>query len=259
MSSSAVQPLGPSSSWFVCHRANAAAAQRLFLFPYAGAGPAAFTRWSAGLSSHIEGCIVHLPGRGSRHLEPARRALMVLIEELAPVIRPLLDRPFAFFGHSFGALLAFELVRCLQRNHLPQPTALFVSGCRAPHLPDPHPPIHGLPEAEFLKELKNYNGLPAELMSQADAMKILLPIRRADFQAFETYAYDFDLPLGCPIVAFGGSSDLRVSRDELEGWALQTKSSFRSEYFPGDHFFLNTARDSLIASIVAELKQSWPS
>ncbi len=246
-----------SSSWFVCPQANPKAETRLFLFPYAGGGPAAFGKWSAELPVQLEAWSAHYPGRGSRHNEPPIKQIIALAEKFSQAIQQLLDKPFVFFGHSLGGLVAFELTRHLRRNNLPQPKILFVSACGAPHIPDPHPPIHKLPDSEFLESLQQLNGVPSELLNQPDVMQLLIPILRADLEAIENYIYTSDdPPLNCPIIAFGGPDDPRVSRDHLEGWALHTDSGFKSQYFPGDHFFTNTARESVIASIVAELRIS---
>jgi len=161
-----------------------------------------------------------------------------------------LDKPFFFFGHSFGAVLAFELARRL----IPQPRILFVSACSVPHIPNPNRPIHSLSDSEFIKSLQELNGLPAEVASNAELMELLLPALRADFEAIENYRYTSnERRLECPIVAFGGSDDSHVDRARLESWDYHTNGSFISKIFPGDHFFINTARQSVVTSIIAEI------
>lgn len=221
----------------------------MFIFPYGGAGPAAFRAW---MMDNAETQIVHYPGRGSRFHEPLVRQLAVLVSGLAYAIRPLLDKPFVFFGHSLGGLVAFELTRVLRRDKLPQPRILFLSACGAPQIPSPHAPLHDLPHAEFLNHLKTLNGIPSELLDRPEALELLLPIARADFEAVETHRHVEDEPLDVPIVAFGGLDDPRVSRERLEGWAWQTKS-FRSHYFHGDHFFINHVRDEILEMISAQV------
>jgi medium-chain acyl-[acyl-carrier-protein] hydrolase len=217
-----------------------------------------FGKWLADLPGSMETWIAHYPGRGSRHNESPIKELDELVGFLSQAIQPLSDKPFALFGHSMGGLVAFELARQLRKNDLPQPIALFVSGCGAPHLPNPHTPIHTLPDAEFLKALQAFNGIPAEAMNLPELMELLLPTVRADFKAVESYVYDPNQSsLDCPIIAFGGLDDPRVSQEDIEGWALHTTSSFKSQYFPGDHFFINTARDALIASIFSELTATY--
>ena len=246
-----------SNNWFVCPQIKWETETRLFLFPYAGGGPAVFHKWTTELPNHLEAWIAHYPGRGSRHKESLIRGVFTLAEKLSQAIQPLLDKPFAFFGHSLGGLVAFELTRHLRQNHLPQPQILFVSACGAPHIPDPHPPIHLLPDSEFLKSLQQLNSISSELLHQPDIVQLSLPILHADFEAMESYVYNTDAsPLRCPIVAFGGSDDPRVSRERVEGWALHTNVGFRSQYFPGDHFFINTARELVIDSISSEVPSS---
>ena len=151
--------------------------------------------------------------------------------------------------------MAFELVRRLRSQNLPCPQILFASACGAPHIPDPHPPIHKLPDDEFLTALQELNGIPSELQENAEIMELLLPMVRADFEAIESYRYKpADSPLDIPIIAYGGLDDLRVGHERLEGWASLTGADFRSQYFPGDHFFIHTAREAVIASITAELE-----
>lgn len=205
----------------------------------------------------METWIAHYPGRGSRYNEPPIKELITLVEKINEAIQPLLDKPFIFFGHSLGGMVAFELIRHLRRNNLPQPVILFISACGAPHLPDQHPPIHTLSNAEFLKSLKQLNGIPSELLYQPDVMQLLLPTLRADFEAVESYhCSPNEAPLDCPIFAFGGHDDLRVSQESLEGWASHTNSQFSSQYFPGDHFFINTSKEAIIASIVTKISTS---
>ena len=205
----------------------------------------------------MEGYIAHYPGRGSRHHEPSIPRLSILVDRLYEAIQPLLDKPFAFFGHSLGGLVAFELTRQLRQQKLPQPRVLFVSACGAPHLRDPYPDIHALPDSDFMNALQRYNGIPSELLQQSDLMQLFLPMLRADVEAAETYHYSpGQPPLGCPIITFGGLDDPHVDRESLEGWASHTNVRLKSQYFPGDHFFINTAREAIIESIVAELESS---
>jgi len=243
-----------SNPWYVCPHPNPGAETRLFFFPYAGGGPSVFSQWLIELPNYLEGTIAHYPGRGSRYQEPPIKSLTILVERLYQAIQPLLDKPFVFYGHSLGGLVAFELILRLRKNNLPQPAILFVSACESPHLYDPHPLIHKLPDAEFIKALQDLNGTPSELLQHADLMTLLLPMLRADFEAIENYRHEPGEPLlHIPIIAFGGLDDRRVSREHLEGWALHTRSRFEIKYFPGDHFFINIAREPIVAEILASL------
>jgi medium-chain acyl-[acyl-carrier-protein] hydrolase len=250
-------PKSNSDNWFVCPQANPGAEMRLFLFPYAGGGPAAFWKWSSGFPDQIETWIAHYPGRGSRYNEEPAKKMSGLVQGIFQAIPSLLDKPFAFFGHSLGALVAYELAHALHQNNLQHPIVLFASACSAPHLPDPHPPIHSLPDLEFVKTLRELKGIPDEIANQSELLELLLPTLRADFEIVENYQYNpSEQPLTCPIVAFGGIDDPHVHREHVEAWTSQTSSSFKSIYYPGDHFYLNVANDEVVQSITREMKVS---
>lgn len=246
-----------SNDWFVTPRANPKAEMRLFLFPYAGSGPSAFGKWFSEFDMHLEARIAHYPGRGSRYKEPPIKQMDILVRGLSQAIQPFLDKPFVLFGHSFGGLVAFELARELRRQNLPQPRILFISACNAPQTSDSHLPIHDLPDPEFLEKLKELNGLPTEAANNSELLELVLPILRADFEAFENYQYiPNELSLNFPIHAFGGHDDSRVNQEHLAGWAIHTNAEFKSRFYPGNHFFINTAQEMVIKSITTDIKLS---
>jgi medium-chain acyl-[acyl-carrier-protein] hydrolase len=240
-------------SWIAFRKPNPQARLRLFCFPYAGAGASIFRTWSDGLAADVEVCPVQIPGRGTRIMETPFTQLAPLVEALAQAIDPLLDKPFAFFGHSLGALVGFELARQLRRQSGVRPVRLFVSADRAPQLSQRDRPIHVLPGGEFLRELRRLNGIPGKVLDEAELMQIMFPVLRADFAVYETYAYATEPPLDCPISAFGGLQDQRVSRGDLEAWRDQTNASFSLRMFPGDHFFWNTIQPLLLQVLSQEL------
>ena len=241
-------------SWITCRKPRPQAHLRLFCFPYAGGGVSIFRAWSDSLPADVEVCPVQLPGRGTRLMEPPFTRLSPLIQALAQALFPLMDKPFAFFGHSLGALVSFELARQLRREYAVQPVRLFISADRAPQIPNRDPAIHSLPEGEFLVELRRLNGTPREVLEDEELRQIMLPLLRADFAVYETYGYSTEPPLNCPISAFGGSQDHRVSRSDLEAWREQTSVSFSLRMFPGDHFFLNTTQPVLLRVLSQELR-----
>ena len=210
--------------------------------------------WSDDLPLFVEVCPIELPGRGMRFGEHPFTQLEPLIQSLSQAILPSLTKPFVFFGHSMGALVSFELTRLLCQKHPLNPLHLFVSGHRAPHIPDPDPPINLLPEPEFLKELRRYNGIPDEVFNNTELMQVFIPTLRADFAVVETYAYAPSLPLNCPITVFGGIQDWKTNRDNLEAWQEQTHARFSLQFFPGDHFFLHSARSLLLQSLTKQLR-----
>jgi medium-chain acyl-[acyl-carrier-protein] hydrolase len=242
-------------SWIALRKPNPQARLRLFCFPYAGTSAAIFRAWPDGLPAHVEVCPVQFPGRAARLAEPPFRQLSPLVEALAQALVPLLDKPFAFFGHSLGALVAFELARQLRRQSGIQPLHLFASAARAPQTPPRHRPIHALPEPDFLVELRRLNGIPKKVLEHAELMQIMLPMLRADFVVFETYAYSTEPPLNCGITSFGGLQDHRVTRGDLEAWRDQTTAAFSLRMFPGDHFFLNATQPLLLEVLSQELRE----
>ena len=233
------------NSWVYCAQANPHAQMRLFCFPYAGGRALNYRSWSDHLPMSVEVCAIELPGRGNRLREALFTRIKPLVEKIAENILPLLDKPFALFGHSMGALLCFELTRFLREQYNIKPVHLFVSARRAPQSNFLETPIHNLPEAEFLAELRRLNGTQTDILENAELMQLLLPILRSDFEIVETYIYQASTPLECPITAFGGLSDTEASIDELKAWAEQTNSTFSIQMFMGDHFFIHSAQSQL--------------
>jgi medium-chain acyl-[acyl-carrier-protein] hydrolase len=189
--------------------------------------------------------------------------LTPLVEALAKALQPHLDRPFAFLGHSLGALVAFELARRLGRVGGPQPTRLFASGCAAPHLLKPGRMLHQLADAEFRAELRRFNGTPPAILAHDELMSLLLPTLRADFALVETYRFATGPRLNCPLEAWGGRNDQTVGPDELHAWREQTTGPARLRIVPGDHFFIQTAQPMLFRVLEQDLlgqvthKEGW--
>jgi medium-chain acyl-[acyl-carrier-protein] hydrolase len=234
---------------------NTRASVRLFCFPYAGGSPLSFRGWADSLPDWVELYAANLPGRGNRLREPSYTSLTELTRALAQGIEQYLDKRFAFFGHSMGALLCFELARLLRRERGIEPACLFVSAHRAPHLRDPSPPVHSLPDAEFLEKLRHLNGTPQEILSNEELMQFMMPILRADFEVLETYSYLPDFPATCPIEAYGGLQDVEAGYEELSAWRDHTSNSFTLRMFPGDHFFINASRQILLHQITRALSK----
>lgn len=239
--------------WFQFVKPNPQARLRVFCFPYAGGSASIFRRWQEQFSAQIELVPVQLPGRESRIQEAPFTQLEPLVQSLAQAIRPYLNKPYVFFGHSMGGLVSFELTRELRRQRLATPLHLMVSARRAPQLPDRDPPIHALPEAEFLEEIRSLKGTPEEILHNDDIMQMMVPILRADFSVCETYTYTQEEPLPCPITAFGGRLDDEIGKDELAAWKEHTRAFFRLQMFEGDHFYLHSERDQLLQAMAQSL------
>jgi medium-chain acyl-[acyl-carrier-protein] hydrolase len=236
--------------WLDGSRPNPAAELRLFCFPYAGGGAATYRHWSKNLPAQVEVCAVQLPGRGSRLRETPFTRMEPLVRAVLHELRSYLDKPFAFFGHSMGAVISFELARLLRLEHATLPFHLFVSGRSAPQLSRPKSPTYGLGHAEFIEELLRLKGTPPEVLSHPGLMQFVLPLLRADFELIETYSYRHEPPLNVPVTAFGGLADPDVSRESLGGWRAQTTAAFSLRMLSGDHFYL-TANEELLLSVLA--------
>ncbi|MFQ4144539.1 type I polyketide synthase [Chlorogloeopsis sp. ULAP02] len=249
------QQMAPANLWITNLHSNPKAHLRLFCFPYAGAGASIFSTWAKELPPEIEVCPIQLPGRENRLQEAPFTRLSPLIQALVPLLNPYLDFPFALFGHSLGALIAFELARELRRRDLPSPVMLFISGSRAPQILDTGFLIHRFPEPLFVETLRTIRGIPEKVLQNQELMKLLLPTLRADFAILETFLYANEKPLNYPICAFGGMQDTKVSKDELAAWSEQT-NQFKLSMFPGDHFFCESDRKLVLQVIAQEIQES---
>ncbi len=239
-----------SDLWVSCSNPSPQAQFRLFCFPYAGAGSTIFNSWSGLLLPEVELYLVHLPGREKRIKESPYKQLLPLTEVLAEALYPYFDKPFAFFGHSMGALISFEVVRSLCNRFSQSPVHLIVSGKSAPHLPSRHQNIYQLTDDELVSESERlYGALPKIILDDPDLLKFFLPIIRADLTLVETYQYISGGPLECPITVFGGGQDNSVNEDELSAWRNYTVDNFNLKIFQGDHFFIQANRTALVQEI----------
>jgi medium-chain acyl-[acyl-carrier-protein] hydrolase len=226
---------------------------RLFCFPYAGGGATIFRDWADELQLSVEVCAIQLPGREWRCSEPSLRRVDEVVANLLPVLKPYLDIPFAMFGHSMGALLAYEMARGILSTAGREPRVLFVSAHRAPHLSSRKRNLHGLPQDELIAEVKAFNGTPAEVFEHEDLVELVLPMLRNDLELVETYKAGPASVLSCPVVAIGGSRDPEILPEELAGWRSVTAGPFKSILLQGDHFFINSARGNLLRALQEEL------
>ena len=239
-----------TGTWFAGRTPDAAAGVRLFCFPYAGLGTSAYRGWAGALGQNVDICPVQLPGRESRHGDPPFTRMEALVEAVAAALRPYLDVPFALFGHSLGAAIAFELARRLDV----EPIHLFVSARRAPHLPDRMAPIAHLPSAEFIRSVQQrYAGIPQAILDAPDLLELLLFRLRADLEVLETYRHQTSAPLGCPISAFGGLDDLTVTTADLDAWSQHTSAGLRTRTLAGPHLFLQSQRQAILAAVAEDL------
>ncbi|MGV2831547.1 thioesterase II family protein [Myxosarcina sp. GI1(2024)] len=241
-----------TNPWINYVKPNPSASLRLFCFPYAGGNSYIYRPWLDRLPKTIEICPIELPGRGFQLKSTPLRQIEPLVKAIATAILPYLDKPFAFFGHSMGGLVSFELAHFIRREYNLEPVHLFISGRRAPQTKDEKPPIHSLPQAEFIQELRQLKGTPEAVLNNNELMELLVPILRADFAVLENYHYTPEALLNCPISVFGGLQDREVQLEQLEAWREQTVGSFSLKMLTGDHFFIHSSQ-SLLPELIKQI------
>lgn len=241
--------------WLLRPRPNTHARLRLFCFPYAGGAATIYRLWQDKLPLSVEVSPVQLPGRGKRLSETPFTDVQAMVRAAAEALRPYMDMPFAFFGHSMGAMISFELARELRREHRVMPRQLFLSARRAPQVKNREKITYNLPDAEFIDDLRTLEGTPKEVLEQPELMQLMMPLLRADFAVCDTYEYVEEPPLDCPISVFGGLQDSGVTREHLQAWREQTTGAFSLRMVPGDHFFLNAAPAVLFQGLSQDLRE----
>jgi surfactin synthase thioesterase subunit len=211
---------------------------RLYCFPNAGAGAASFATWRRLAPPGITVCPVQLPGRAERFRESRYERVGPLVTDFASALGADLGGPYVLFGHSVGALVAFEVAHRLRDIGAQQPVHLFVAGRAAPQLPHTRKLLADLPTDELIEELRYMGGTPEGVLRDKELMAALLPTVRADAAVNEVYDYQHPVPLDIPLTVFGGRSDPRAAEDELRAWEGLTSASFDLRMFPGGHFFI---------------------
>lgn len=253
----AIEPQ-PASPWLVRHGGveNADQVQlRLFCFYYAGATASIFRSWQEAMPPAVELIAVQLPGREYRLAEPLLTDARPIVTEVAEILPPLLDKPFIFFGHSLGVLLGFDVIRILRARGLRQPELMIASGRNAPQFRWCDAGLQMLPDDEFIAAVRDYNGTPEALLADESLRELWLPRLRADLTVSATYEYVEQRPLECPIVVLFGEEDRLVSDAGLQGWRTQTTGGVRYFRYPGNHFFLHSAEQLVLAKVHAELNE----
>lgn len=240
-----------ASEWVRRFHPAPAAAARLVCFPHAGGAASYFHPVSAALAPSVEVLAVQYPGRQDRHAEAPVDDLFVLADRLADVLAPEIGGPVAFFGHSMGASLAFEVARRLEPRGTKLLT-LFVSGRRAPttHRDER---IHEKGDDGLLAEVKRLGGTESAVLDDEDIRNLVLPALRSDYKAAELYHYRPGPDVGCPIVALIGDRDPKVTEAEARQWAERTSGSFELKTYPGGHFYLNDHAAAVIRLIAGRL------
>jgi medium-chain acyl-[acyl-carrier-protein] hydrolase len=227
--------------------------QQLFCLPFPGGAASGFLPWADLLPARVELVAAQLGGREDRFLDPAPTSVAAIVAELLDAMRTMSGRPFALFGHSGAALLAFELARALRARGEPGPAQLFVSAEPAPDLPRSGPLLHTLDDAELIQRLRARGGTAPEVLANDELMELILPTLRADFGWYEKYDYRPGPPLDCPVTAFASEQDKIVGVDAVAGWAAHTTGAFQLRLVDGGHFFIQDAANTVVPMIADAL------
>ncbi|WP_180931269.1 thioesterase II family protein [Streptomyces sp. AJS327] len=218
---------------------SAAAPPQLFCLPQAGASATRYVAWRRRLAPTARVCPVELPGRGSRWGEVPPDRLSTLVDDLARRIRTELDGPYVLYGHSFGALLAYELAHAL-RPLVGEPEALLVSGRNGPSLPHPAMPLHGLPKDRLLERLRELGGVPDSLERRPEALDPFLPTLRADARLAELYQRGRHAVLTCPLYVVAGDEDPLADPAGLARWGEETTADCEVTRVRAGHTLFDT-------------------
>ena len=252
----------------------------VFCFAHAGGTASTYAPWSRALNGSLQAAAIEIvgieqPGHGMRMDEELCADVPRLANGIARSIQQELMRTprleYGFYGHSLGAVIAFETARVLARLGVRGPGRLFVGACRTPEMPPVRPTVGHLLENEFIKAVQQrYGGIPAAVLEEPELLEMILPVMRADFAAYENYRYQARTDqlrldqvqenrirpdLGCPITAFAGMSDPVVRAEDMAGWAHHTSGPFHLHAVPGDHFFMAQSRDRVLDIISGAFRQ----
>lgn len=238
-----------SSNLFWLVKKNVNAAVKVFCFPYAGGSITLFQQWAKYLHPKAEIIVLQLPGRGEKLDAELYTDMNSLIDDLLPEIIEQLDRPYVFIGYSLGAKIAFELACRLRLIEFPAPLLFIPIASPAPHIGRSDPPIHALPDAEFIERLRGYQGTNGNLLDDPEIMKLLMPGLRADFSILERYKFMEAPRLNSKLGVFGGIADPAVPLVHLQAWTEHFAEVTTCKTYPGGHFFFDQSLTPLLEDI----------
>jgi len=243
-----------NAKWLVPWRLTSRPKARIFCFSYAGTGASVFRSWPAALPSCIDVVAIQLPGREGRFRERCVTSIEEITSFVSRSVQPHLDVPFIVFGHSLGALLAFELTLALREMGARLPSRLIASGMRAPQLAPTVPPFSYLPDDLFVAEVqRRYGALQREFLEQPEALRMFLPVLRSDLCLFEAYRCRNESPLDLDISALCGEQDEWSQPNLLQGWQIHTTRQLRLRVYSGTHLFIHSASEQILQDLAQEI------
>ncbi|MFB6887954.1 thioesterase II family protein [Kitasatospora sp. NPDC056327] len=247
------RPTVTDSLWYRRFHPVDTASARVVMFTHAGGSAGYFRDWSAALSPYADVLAVQYPGRLDRLDEPAFDSLTALAERAYAALRPWADRPLVLFGHSMGAVVAFEVARRFERDGVTGPVRLCVSGCRAPSEPR-ESSVHLLPDDALLAEVARLGGTDERVLADPELRDLILPSLRGDYTAVETYLAKPEEIVTVPVTAMTGDADPRVTVEQMGDWAAHTTDAFDLHVFPGGHFYLAQERRAVLDVLISHLR-----
>lgn len=227
---------------------------RLFCFTYAASSAQVFFRWNDYAPEWLEISGCELPGHGARLAERPLDHQDAAAVEIADTLEPLLDRPYALFGHCLGAALAYEATRILRERGKEQPVRLFCSGARGPHLGIPIADVESMEDDDFIEHMHKAYAAPIDFLRHPEMRPLFLPMVRADARMTQNYRYQPGLPVSYPVTAVAGETDPDVQQEHLDGWRQHTTASVTTRLYPGNHFFFLESAPRLLTDFVSELE-----
>ncbi|ARU26541.1 thioesterase II family protein [Cellvibrio sp. PSBB006] len=222
----------------------------IFCFPYAGGNASFYRSWGHNFSGIANIVPIELPGHGARILEPPYCSLRKLVDDIAIEIIDLLEKPYIFLGYSMGTKIAFELMRFFQKKSIDLPSHFIAIASPAPRAIKRFPPIHTLPDDDFIDSLSRYNGMSDTILQDRNLMELLLPALRADFSMLDEYQSVDNSRFPLDVSIFGGTSDQHVSIEEMMLWGQNFQNLYRSRFFPGNHFFVSENKNEFLSELV---------
>ncbi|MES0088922.1 alpha/beta fold hydrolase, partial [Mesorhizobium sp. M0026] len=235
---------------------------RIICFPHGGGGVQSFRTWSDHLPEDVELICLDLPGRGKRSAEAAIRSMDVLVPMVTEALRGYCDRPFIFFGHSVGALVAYEIARSLEKAGRPSPFHVVVSAHKSADVPADEPPMYIYADHKLTDVVRSLGLVPKEALANEELLhNFILPPMRADFELAETYDRNLPTPLRAAITAMGGVQDETIHANDLDEWRRLTTSRFARIMFDGDHFYTHSMTADVVSTLlreVGEIKEQLP-